>query len=98
MKISTKCDKILVFTLEFININELRHHFNIIAHVHRRNVRSNARPVNNSPLPGQLSKYQCPGVARGGWAMLELTDALVSGMPDVAEGNGCDLLSKGHIF
>jgi hypothetical protein len=51
-------------------------------------VETNARPVNNSPSPGQLCKYQCPatgqrkgykcpGVARGvgGWAMLELTDA-----------------------
>jgi hypothetical protein len=26
------------------------------------------------------------------------SDELESGMPEVAEGKGCDLLSKGHIF
>jgi hypothetical protein len=57
----------------------------------KRPVESNARPVNNSPppgttlqvpMPGRRAKKECkcPGVARGGgWAMLELTDALALG-------------------
>jgi hypothetical protein len=63
MKISTKCNKILIFTLELININEQFPAPGTILQV---------------PMPSPRAKKRANawGMPGGGWAILKLTDAI----------------------